>query len=63
MTLSPQDIQDGGRRIHLSLPQVASRLDNRVQLTTDGAAPYLIAVDRAFDGEIDYAMLQKIYGA
>jgi IS1 family transposase len=41
---------------------VAARLDNRVQLTTDGHAAYLIAVDRAFDGEIDYAMLQKIYG-
>src|SRR5262249_4583315 len=34
---------------------VASRLDNRVQLTTDGLVPYLVAVDRAFDGEIDYA--------
>ncbi len=42
---------------------VASRLDNRVQLTTDGHAAYLIAVDRAFQGEIDYAMLQKIHGA
>ena len=34
---------------------VAARLDNRVQLTTDGYAAYLIAVDRAFGGEIDYA--------
>ncbi len=41
---------------------VASRLDNRVQLTTDGHQPYLIAVDRAFGGDIDYAMLQKLYG-
>ena len=32
---------------------VASRLDNRVQLTTDGLQSYLIAVDRAFEGEID----------
>jgi len=42
---------------------VASRLDSRVQLTTDGLNSYLIAVDRAFEGDIDYAMLVKIYGA
>jgi IS1 family transposase len=41
---------------------VASRLDNRVQLSTDGHGAYLVAVDRAFDGEIDYAMIQKMYG-
>jgi IS1 family transposase len=41
---------------------VASRLDNRVQLTTDGHQPYLVAVDRAFGDDIDYAMLQKLYG-
>lgn len=41
---------------------VASRLDTRVQMTTDGHQPYIVAVDRAFDGEIDYAMLQKLYG-
>jgi IS1 family transposase len=41
---------------------LATRLDNRVQLTTDGLNSYLIAVDRAFGGDIDYAMLQKLYG-
>ena len=41
---------------------VASRLKNRVQLTTDGYKPYFWAVDDAFVGEIDYAVLQKIYG-
>jgi IS1 family transposase len=41
---------------------VASRLDTRVQMTTDGHQPYIVAVDRAFDGKIDYAMLQKLYG-
>ena len=39
-----------------------SRLANRVQLTTDGHRAYLTAVDEAFDREIDYAMLVKIYG-
>jgi hypothetical protein len=33
-----------------------------VQLTTDGHLSYLKAVDRAFKGGVDYAMLQKIYG-
>jgi IS1 family transposase len=40
---------------------VASRLNDRVQLTTDGHNAYLEAVGRAFD-EIDYAMLMKKYG-
>lgn len=41
---------------------VAERLSNRVQLTTDGHKAYLIAVDRAFDNDIDYSMLVKMYG-
>lgn len=41
---------------------VADRLANRVQLTTDGHKAYLIAVDRAFDNNIDFAQLVKMYG-
>jgi IS1 family transposase len=41
---------------------LASRLANRVQLTTDGHGVYLDAVERAFGSEIDYAMLVKLYG-
>jgi len=41
---------------------VASRVKNRIQLTTDGFKPYFWAVDDAFAGEIDYAVLIKIYG-
>lgn len=41
---------------------VASRLANRVQLTTDGHGAYLNAVDGAFGTSIDYAMLVKHYG-
>jgi len=41
---------------------LASRLRNRIQLTTDGHKAYLEAVDEAFGGQIDYAMLVKIYG-
>jgi IS1 family transposase len=45
------------------MADVASRLANRVQLTTDGHRPYLAAVEDAFGGDIDYAVLRKIYGA
>ncbi len=41
---------------------LASRLTNRVQLTTDGHKAYLKAIDNAFGNDIDYAMLVKIYG-
>ena len=40
---------------------VASRLSNRVQLTSDGYKAYLDATERAFGGEIDYAILEKLY--
>ncbi|MDP2382447.1 MAG: IS1 family transposase [Nitrospirota bacterium] len=45
------------------IDDLASRLANRVQLTTDGHRAYLTAVERAFGGEVDYAMLDKIYNA
>jgi len=44
------------------ISDLASRLIHRVQLTTDGQRQYLQAVDGAFGSDIDYAMLQKIYG-
>jgi IS1 family transposase len=42
---------------------LAGRLRNRVQLTTDGFRVYLEAVESAFGMDIDYAVLQKVYGA
>ena len=42
---------------------LASRLRNRVQLTTDGHRAYLSAVETAFGAGIDYAVLHKIYAA
>jgi len=42
---------------------VADRLINRVQLTSDGHRSYLEAVEDAFGGDIDYAQLVKVYGA
>lgn len=44
------------------MDDLASRLANRVQLTTDGHKPYLEAVEGAFGADIDYAQLVKIYG-
>lgn len=41
----------------------ASRIRGRVQITTDGHRVYLDAVENAFGADIDYAQLQKIYGA
>lgn len=41
---------------------LALRLVNRVQLTSDGHKPYLEAVEQSFGADIDYAMLVKIYG-
>jgi len=42
---------------------LASRLSNRIQLTSDGHKAYLEAVEGAFGADIDYAMLVKVYGA
>lgn len=44
------------------MEDVAGRLAGRAQLTTDGHKAYLDAVEAAFGGDVDYAMLEKIYG-
>ena len=44
------------------MSDVAERLANRVQLTTDGHTAYLQAVLGAFGIDVDYAQLIKIYG-
>lgn len=42
---------------------LAPRLANRVQLTSDGYTAYRDAVDDAFGADVDFAMLVKQYGA
>ncbi len=42
---------------------LASRLKNRIQLTTDGHKMYLKAVDNAFGMDVDFGQLVKLYGA
>ena len=44
------------------LQDVATRLKNRIQLTTDGHRMYLTAVPDAFGFDVDYAQLVKVYG-
>jgi IS1 family transposase len=44
------------------MQDLAGRLANRVQLTTDGLRVYADAVESAFGSNIDYAMLIKLYG-
>jgi IS1 family transposase len=41
---------------------LAGRLANRVQITTDGHKAYLEAIEGAFGGDVDYGMLIKVYG-
>lgn len=56
----------GGRRDAISakcfMEDVAARLKNRIQLTTDGHKAYLDAVENAFGSNIDFAQLVKLYG-
>lgn len=50
-----------GRTARIFIDDLASRLANRIQLTTDGLRVYLDAVEGAFGADIDYAMLYKTY--
>jgi IS1 family transposase len=54
--------RDGGWA-KMFMQDCASRIKGRVQITTDGHRAYLDAVEDAFGAEVDYAQLQKIYGA
>jgi IS1 family transposase len=56
----------GGRSLATAVPfisDLASRLRNRVQITTDGHGPYVEAIENAFGEDVDYSILKKIYGA
>ena len=44
------------------MDDLRKRLRKRVQLSTDGHRPYLVAVREAFGADVDYAMLVKVYG-
>jgi IS1 family transposase len=53
----------GAKTAQAFMQDVASRIGNRIQLTTDGHRVYADAVENAFGSEIDYAMLVKLYGS
>jgi IS1 family transposase len=52
----------GARAATEFIGDLAERLSNKIQLTTDGHKVYLNAVESAFGADIDYAMLVKLYG-
>jgi IS1 family transposase len=41
---------------------VADRMKNRVQISTDGLSAYVEAIDWAFGGNVDYGQIIKTYG-
>lgn len=56
--IGPRD----GVTARIFVNDLANRLANRIQLTSDGLSVYLQAVERAFRGQVDYAQLVKVYG-
>lgn len=56
--VGPRDLEEARAFIF----DLAGRLRNRVQLTTDGLPAYTKSVPDAFDGQVDYAQLVKLYG-
>jgi IS1 family transposase len=56
----------GGRDAEYALAfmdDLRSRINTRVQLTSDGHKAYLVAVEEAFGGDVDYAQLVKMFGS
>src|SRR5687767_15148001 len=56
----------GGRDAEYAMwfmDDLAARLANRVQLTSDGHRAYLEVVEGAFGADVDYAQLVKLYGS
>src|SRR6266576_1210712 len=56
-----------GKRNHVTanafVADVASRLKNRPQISSDGLRSYIEAVENAFGADVDYGMAIKQYGA
>lgn len=47
---------------HEFMQDLAARMANRIQLTSDGHKAYLTAVEEAFGCDVDFAQLIKLYG-
>jgi IS1 family transposase len=55
----------GGRdwqTARLFVDDLQGRMANRIQLTTDGLKLYLFAINAAFQGDVECAVLMKLYG-
>lgn len=52
----------GARAALAHTDDLAPRLSNCVQITSDGHRAYLDAVDMSFGGKVNYTMLIKIFG-
>ena len=52
----------GYRYARVFIDDLAGRMANRIQLTSDGHKAYLVAVEKSFGADVDYAMLVKLYG-
>src|SRR6266511_992534 len=54
-----------GKRDHFTanefMNDLASRLRNRIQLASDGFAPYFEAVEQAWGSDVDYSQIVKAY--
>src|SRR6185295_9870707 len=53
----------GAESAALFIQNLATRLEGKVTLSSDGYKPYLEAIDDSFGLEVDYGQLVKIYGA
>ena len=53
--------RDQGSAYELMM-DLSERVKNRIQLTTDGLASYLPAVEGVFGADVDFAQLVKLYG-
>jgi IS1 family transposase len=49
--------------VHAFISDLSSRLDNRVQLSSDGLKAYVEAIENSFGGAIDYGQVVKTYEA
>jgi IS1 family transposase len=45
------------------MQDVASRMKNRLQISTDGLSAYVEAIEKAFGPDVDYGQIVKTYGA
>jgi IS1 family transposase len=45
------------------MQDVASRMKNRLQISTDGLSAYVDAIEKAFGKDVDYGQIVKTYGA